>query len=110
MKLDDIISTKEGNSVSVEEALQSLHPEGQPADASALLEGPLENALPFDPVIFTSIDGHMIKNVALHSTRSAGPSGIDANAWWRMCSSFKEASSNLCEAIAGSLGDYAPVR
>ena len=101
LKLDDIISTKEGNSVSVEEALQSLHPEGQPADASALLEGPLENALPFDPVIFTSIDSHMIKNVALHFTGSAGSSGIDANAWRRMCSSFKEASSNLCEAIVG---------
>ena len=101
LKLDDIISTKDGNSVPVEEAVQSLHPEGQPADASALLEGPLGNALSFDPIIFTSIDGHMIKNVALHSTGSAGSSRIDANAWRLMCSSFKEASSNLCEAIAG---------
>ena len=42
----------------------------------------------------------MIKDIALHSAGSSGPSGINALAWRRMCSSFKEASSNLCDAIA----------
>ena len=42
----------------------------------------------------------MIKDIALHSAGSAGPSGVDALAWRRMCSSFREASSNLCDAIA----------
>ena len=41
----------------------------------------------------------MFKNVALHSKGFARPSGVDAVAWQRMCSSYKEASSNLCEAI-----------
>ena len=43
----------------------------------------------------------MTRDTALHTVGSAGPSGIDAVAWHKMCSSFKEASSNLCDAIAG---------
>ena len=42
----------------------------------------------------------MITGIALHSAGFSGPSGIDALAWRRMCSSFKEASFNLCDAIA----------
>ena len=41
----------------------------------------------------------MIKNIALHCKGSAGPSGVDAHAWHRMYSSFKEASKNVCDAI-----------
>ena len=100
LKLDDIISTKEGGSKTVREALSSLHPDPKSVEFEALLESTLPNALPHDPVIFTSINGRMIKDIALHSAGSAGPSGIDALAWRRMCSSFKEASSNLCDAIA----------
>ena len=101
LKIDDVITISNGSSVTVEEALLSLHPEAKSVDSAALLENTLENALPVDPVMFTSINGLMIKDIALHSTGTAGPSGIDAAAWRKMCSSFKEASSNLCDAIAG---------
>ena len=50
--------------------------------------------------MFECLNGDVIKNVALHSKGSAGPSGVDAVAGRRMCSSYKEASSNLCEALA----------
>ena len=30
----------------------------------------------------------------------AGSSGLDANVWKRMCTSFKSASSELCSAVA----------
>ena len=103
LKFDDIIPTKEGGSETVREALSSLHPDPMSVKFEALLESTLPNALPHDPVIFTSINGRMIKDIALHSAGSAGPSGIDALAWRRMCSSFKEASSNLCDAIAAAL-------
>ena len=31
---------------------------------------------------------------------AAGPSGLDAAAWKRLCTSFKAASADLCEALA----------
>ena len=100
LKLNDIIATKDGGSDTLREALSPLHHKAKPVDFDTLMEDTLRNALLFDPVIFTAINGH-IKDIALHSSGSAGPSGIDALAWCRMCSSFKEASSNLCDAIAG---------
>ena len=101
LKLEDVIQTKEGTTESVLYILESLHPEGKPLATEALLSCTLPNALPADPVIFEAIDGNMIKSTALHCKGSAGPSGVDARAWRRMCSSFKETSTSLCEAIAG---------
>ena len=101
LKLEDVIQTKEGTTESVLNILESLHPEGKPLVNEALLSSTLPNALPADPVIFEAIDGSMIKSTALHCKGSAGPSGVDARAWRRMCSSFKETSTSLCDAIAG---------
>ena len=100
MKLDDVVATKEGIEHSVEEILKSLHPEDKPIDQRAVIECTPHNALPFDPIVFSAINGSMIKDIANHSTGSAGPSGIDVTAWRKMCSSFKEVSANLCDAIA----------
>ena len=61
----------------------------------------MDNALPVDPVIFGSINADMITDIVLLCKGSARPSGVDALAWHRMCSSFKDASNSLCEAIAG---------
>ena len=36
----------------------------------------------------------------LHITGSAGPSGLDAHGWRRLCTSFKEASNDLCHNLA----------
>ena len=101
LKLEDVIQTKEGTTESVLNIQESLHPEGKPLVTEALLSCTLPNALPADPVIFEAIDGNMIKSTTLHCKGSVGPSGVDARAWRRMCSSFKETSARLCEAIAG---------
>ena len=101
LKIDDVITISNGSSATDEEALLSLHPEAKSVDSAALLENMLQNALPVDPVMFTSINGLMIKDTVLRSTETAGPLGTDAAAWRKTCSSFKEASSNLCDAIAG---------
>ena len=37
---------------------------------------------------------------ALHTEGSAGPSGLDAYAWKRMCTSFQKPSTDLCAAVA----------
>ena len=36
----------------------------------------------------------------VQSTGSAGPSGLDAAAWRRICTAFKTASSDICHALA----------
>ena len=42
----------------------------------------------------------MIRSIALKSDGAAGPSGLDAAAWKRLCSSFKSAFDDLCDALA----------
>jgi hypothetical protein len=59
-----------------------------------------EEGKEFHPVIFNCIDGESIKRAALNTNGSAGPSGIDADGWKRLCTSFKHSSSNLCNSLA----------
>ena len=42
----------------------------------------------------------MIKWAALHTHGAAGPSGVDAYAWRRLCSFFGSASVALCNSLA----------
>ena len=46
------------------------------------------------------ITANLIRAVALQMEGAAGPSGIDARVWKRMCTSFKSASVNLCNSLA----------
>ena len=41
----------------------------------------------------------MIRQAAFHSHGVAGPLGVDAFAWQRLCSSFGNASVDLCNAL-----------
>ena len=52
------------------------------------------------PVLFDKIDGLLIRSTVLRMDGAAGPSGLDAAAWKRMCTSFKSASTDLCKALA----------
>ena len=56
--------------------------------------------IPFHPIIFERIDGEAIRRAALHTEGTAGPSGIDVAGWRRMCTSFRKASSDLCNSIS----------
>ena len=51
-------------------------------------------------MIFEGIDGVLIRSIVQKSTGSAGPSGLDAARWRRICSSFGQALHDLCSAIA----------
>ena len=46
------------------------------------------------------MDGPAIKAAALRTSGAAGPSGIDAHGWRRLCSSFLSASDELYSSIA----------
>ena len=75
------------------------HPAAIPASPSILLDSSSETQH-YDPIIFDCITGDLIKKASLNTHGAAGPSGVDAYAWRRMCTSFGEASVGLCEALA----------
>ena len=51
-------------------------------------------------IVFEKIDGHMICETALKTDGAAGPSGLDAAAWKRLCSSLSSFSADLCDSKA----------
>ena len=81
----------------VRDILLKKHPAGEDLQPIVLSE-PTERSV--HPVIFEEISGVSILEAALHTEGSAGPSGLDAYAWKRMCSSFQKASMDLCAAVA----------
>jgi hypothetical protein len=50
--------------------------------------------------LFKSIDGFLIRKMALRTSGSAAPSGLDAATLRRLCNCFKDASKTLCNALA----------
>ena len=51
-------------------------------------------------VLFNGLTGELIKLAAFYSQGAAGPSGVDAYFWRRMCSSFEHASVGVCNSLA----------
>ena len=83
----------------VRDILKQKHPEGKPVTQSAIaVSAPVMNEP--HPVIFDEITGILVRSVALRTEGAAGLSGIDAQGWRRLCSSFQLASSELCDALA----------
>ena len=85
------------NSLTVREALANKHPKGQPPHPNCILPSPPQEV---HPVVFDALDASSIRSAALHTSGSAGPSGLDAYQWRRLCTSFKRASDELCHQLA----------
>ena len=83
----------------VRDVLGEKHPEGREASQDVLLSAS-EGPQPPHPVLFERITGASIKQSALRTFGGAGPSGVDAAGWRRMCTSFHGASKQLCDAVA----------
>ena len=96
----DIIQPPNQNAETVLDTLKRLHPPAQTTSPDAMLNAPTENPLPLNNCIFEAIYASLIKKVACLTQGAAGPSGVDAFAWKRMCTSFGSASNNLCHALA----------
>ncbi len=96
LHLDDSIDLGNGTR-KVREVLVDKHPPSQPIDTQSIT-----NAEPPDthPVVFEALDSSAIKSAALHINGAAGPSGLDALSWRRLCTSFKTASQELCHSLA----------
>jgi len=92
-------SDHEQPAITVWDELKKKHPPGQPAHLDSLL--PSTTPRPeTHPVIFDHLDGTIIRSAALSTHGSAGPSGVDAFGWRRLCTSFQSASADLCTSLA----------
>ena len=78
--------------------LSPKHPAGQPALPETLIQN--HESTTIHPILFESIDASTIRSAALHTNGAAGPSGLDAHAWRRLCTSFHSASNDLCHSLA----------
>ncbi len=82
----------------VKDHLLDKHPPGTPAPLSAIsYRSPVIEP---HPVAFDQIHGSLIRSIVQQMDGSAGPSGLDAYAWKRLCSSFHSASDELCRSVA----------
>ena len=81
----------------VHQILQEKHPPAKPVNPSAVLE--VSEPLGPHPAIFDSIDGDLIRQVTIRMNGAAGPSGLDAASWKRLCTSFRAQSTDLCDSI-----------
>ena len=90
LSLDSHVESNDPNitPATVRETLLKKHPPKQPLKQSALFISPNTQTVEPHPVLFDKIDGQLIRSIALKSDGAAGPSGLDAAAWKRLCSSF----------------------
>ena len=101
ISLDDLVPVASSNGEtelhSTRNIPQEKHPPGKPPKESSLLTDTTEMV---NPILFDNLNADAIHRAALHTHGAAGPSGADAHAWRRLCSSFKTASHALCSALA----------
>ena len=97
LSLDDLIPINEANIQPSHQSTRSIlmekHPVGRSARPDILLSP--ESDSTHDLVLFEQITGEAIKQAVFRTRGAAGPSGVDAYLWRRLCSSFKRASNDL---------------
>ena len=87
LKAGDIVDLDDQGEKFVLDILRSKHPSTSPAPAQAFKFGSATPS-PVHPVIFEQIAASMIPSAALNTKGAAGPSGLDAYCWRRLCSAF----------------------
>ena len=80
---------------------QEKHPDAKGVLPNAVASDPTPSqAEPWNLVQFDHLNGSMIRTAALKPQRGAGPSGIDAKGWRRLCTAFYGAYRDLCNSVA----------
>ncbi|XP_065177350.1 uncharacterized protein LOC135808131 [Sycon ciliatum] len=93
LDLDDRIGDRPVRDILVEK-----HPLAEPTQPAAVLPG--TPPAPPHPVRFEALTRDVVRRAALSTHGAAGPSGVDADTWRRMCTGFGVASDDLCDAVA----------
>ena len=81
LNLDDRI----GNDT-VRDILTAKHPPAAPAHPDAISQG--DPPAPPHPICFESLTRDVVRRAALNTHGAAGPSGVNADTWRRMCTAF----------------------
>ena len=98
--LDLIAPSSPGSSSTVKDVLAAKHPPvADLTDAALALLDPSCEPADAHPVLFDTLTGSTLRRAALRTSGAAGPSGLNADGWRRLCSSFKSHSDNLCEVL-----------
>jgi len=92
------LSERVGNKT-VMEILIEKHPSSQPLHED-IAEATPPSSGSSHPAIFDKIDGDLIKRAALRTRGASGPSGINADSWRRILTSFGSHSIELCRCLA----------
>ena len=99
--LDSLVAYNSSTTIpeTVREVLLQKHPTKQPPTQTSIITPDTPLVEPH-LILFDKIDGQLIRSTVLRMDGAAGPSGLDAAAWKRLCTSFKKASSDLCDSLA----------
>ncbi|XP_064388154.1 uncharacterized protein LOC135336323, partial [Halichondria panicea] len=102
LNLENPASPNDPNSTkTVRDVLVEKHPQKQPPKITSITEQDYTVEDPH-PIVFEEINGPLIRDTVLRMDGAAEPSGLDAASWKRLCTSFKGASNDLCEALAAT--------
>ena len=96
LSLNEVVDDSGG--LSMKDILKEKHPEQQSVCSRSLLHH--DNIISAHPVVFEALDGKIIRRLALNVKGGAGPSGLNAYSWRRLCTSFGEKSDGLCHSLA----------
>ena len=96
LHVNDPINNSDPGLQTVLNILKSKHPNAQPVSPDAILRDGLETPQ-VHSVIFDRINASSIRSAA---KGAAGPSGLNAHCWRRLCTLFKSASHELCHSLA----------
>ena len=99
LHVNDLVTRDDPTSPSVLDVLKTKHPAAHPASADALISDRQDPPITHQ-VIFDQIDASSIRSASLSTTGAAGPSGLNAHCWRRLCTSFHAASRDLCYSLA----------
>ena len=101
LSLSSPLSDSDPSLGTVRDIIFKKHPDPAPVSpAHCLLTETPPSDHELHSVNFEQINGVLIRRMILQMDGAAGPSGLDASSWKRMCSSFGRESEDLCESIA----------
>jgi len=96
LHMEDLVDAETGKTV--HDVLLEKHPEPADPPEDALLDPQLPTDV--NPILFEKLTPELLKKTVRSMSGSAGPSGLDAEAWKRMMICFKKSSQRLCSAMA----------
>ena len=97
LQAGETITLADGRSATVKDVLTEKHPQAQRAFSDILINGDPTNV---NPIRFEALTPKLIERVALQCKGSAGPSGLDADAWRHLCVALKGPSTKMCQCLA----------